>query len=173
MLSLTRAAEAYAAGDSRKGDRLFGPAYMATLPLVRAVTLRHVRGTDVGHDDAIQLAMFRVWQALRSGRVPDVKRYAAGAAIDLWRKEARQLDTDPIDERAETTPAPTEPEPDAQPVELVAPYAPDRWRDIADLAEAGWGQNEIALKLGVAQPTLRRIATEIRHDYHLRRSVAA
>jgi len=164
---LTIAAQAFADGRTTEGERMFEAVHAEILPLVQ-MTVRRFVSADL-HEDAAQDALVRIWRSVRTGVAPEVRRHARFAAIDLHRSAGKHDEADRV-ELADDLPSPT---PDAEErTDLVAPYAPQMWRDIATLAEAGWGQREIALKLGLAPSSVRRIATEIRADYHLRRGIA-
>lgn len=165
--SLTAAAQAYAAGDPRRGARLFERASVEMRPLIRHVVRRHVEERDV--EDVIQDALLRIWQAAETGRAAAIILYSTGAAVDHFRRnvrhEADELPLQLIDRKSiDDSLVPDLP--------LVASYAPQVWHDIVELAEADWEQGEIALKLDKAKSTVRRIATEIRDDYQLRKALS-
>lgn len=170
--ALQACAAAYAAGDVSLGDRLFAAAHDEVMPLVRAVVCSRLDDEDQQHE-AISRTVTGIWQALRAGVEPGVRRRANFAAIDVYRRNVSHDDHhESLERDVDRTIAAPEHDPDStRTLDLVASYSPDIWHDIAELATAGWSLAEIAIKLGVAKSSVRRIAMEMRNDYQIRKAL--
>ena len=83
--ALTRCAAAYASGNAAIGERLFADAHAEILPLVRRVVLRATDASVTAREDMEQDATLKIWQVLRRGIEPDVKRVTYHAVVDAYR----------------------------------------------------------------------------------------
>lgn len=166
--SITLAARAYAAGDEQAGRRLFDAAFVEIAPLVRMVVARHLDSPE-DRDDAFQIAMTNVWNAVRAGRDPAIELRARGAALTRHKIEHRNVrrqrrsveERRRDDHQADHAPAIVG-SIDAERIATAAAEVRPLWGAIARLLAAGLTQAEVARALDRPAGTITRNVVEIR-----------
>ncbi len=81
---LLRCAQAYAAGNDTLGATLFALVHAEILPLVAFVAAKHVPN-ESAREDVIQAATLKIWQQLKRGIEPEVRRVTYHAVVDAYR----------------------------------------------------------------------------------------
>jgi DNA-directed RNA polymerase specialized sigma24 family protein len=194
--NLTLSAQAYAAGDTHQGERLFHAAFIDAAPLVRMVIHRHLSGVE-DREDAFQVAMLNIWRSVQRGEDPAITPRARGAAVSHLRRDRVQAGHgDRLGwravQRGETPPVPRERVPvegvlsemstpdhadetlDAIEVQRIAAtlgMLRPIWGEIVQQLAAGLSQAEAARELGRPKGTITRNVSEIRT--HLEREEGA
>jgi len=176
MTTLRAAAEMYAREQPWHGDHRLAHVF-AQHALVMQRTIRSVTPNQNHWDDALNEAHLRIWRVVKSGKLPDMPEEALivqltrWAAIGVLRRQIKHeaLSYDAL--RDATVPGVDAEIPEA-PAPLLLDEDPGIWHDLADLWTAGWDQRGMALKLGVAPPTIRREIAEMRKACEQRREAA-
>lgn len=180
MTLLRQAAHAHATGDTRHAEDLYAQALTQHTAAIRRGIRRAT--TNPNHfDEAENDTRLRLWRLVERDAFPTgsedveeglVVQLAYWTGIGVLRKHVRHeaVSLDELTELGFVQPAADVGEWDKPPppVPLVAEDAPRVWHDIITLAEHAWTQREIALKLALPPPTVRRIVVNIRTDYERR-----
>lgn len=95
MRYLTRAADAYAAGNDRLGAQLFDRAHDEILPLVRRIVDHNVGSIPrIDAEGVVQDVLIAVWSDVTRGKEPVVSMVATNISIDVFRREVARKGRD-------------------------------------------------------------------------------